>query len=355
MESQAAFVMLGLLFLACTLVEVHSVKYSGDTLVRDGQPWNITCSEVPAGATIVWKRNGELLAWDLSSGLMQVGPPKEAPDGTKSSAIIATKSEEHHEGAYSCTDGNETHHLTIFYDVTIKVLTKNDSAVVLNCPERSGGEWFKDKKPLELSENIRLDDKEGSLTVIHDSHKDIFGNYTCKVGNYSADYRVVKKPEVLLPDATNVVEGEKLHLTCVVKIGDPGLKILWIFKGQNYTNSKGRVKLSKDEEKGMNNAVFNLEEIQMEDRGNVTCIGFYNISDSNEMHYDIAKSFVRVKDKLAALWPFLGICAEVLVLCVIILVYEKKRNKSELEESDTDQSPDTKPTPNKDSDVRQRK
>lgn len=45
-------------------------------------------------------------------------------------------------------------------------------------------------------------------------------------------------------------------------------------------------------------------------------------------------------DKYAALWPFLGICAEVFVLCAVILVYEKKRNKNELEESDTDQSPD---------------
>lgn len=47
-----------------------------------------------------------------------------------------------------------------------------------------------------------------------------------------------------------------------------------------------------------------------------------------------------VLDKLAALWPFLGICAEVIVLCAVIFVYEKKRNKAELEESDTDQSPE---------------
>lgn len=47
-----------------------------------------------------------------------------------------------------------------------------------------------------------------------------------------------------------------------------------------------------------------------------------------------------ITDKYAALWPFLGICAEVFVLCAIILVYEKKRNKNDLDESDTDQSPD---------------
>ena len=44
--------------------------------------------------------------------------------------------------------------------------------------------------------------------------------------------------------------------------------------------------------------------------------------------------------KYAALWPFLGICAEVFVLCAIILIYEKRRNKTDLDESDTDQSPD---------------
>jgi neuroplastin len=53
-----------------------------------------------------------------------------------------------------------------------------------------------------------------------------------------------------------------------------------------------------------------------------------------------SEGFVRVKDKLAALWPFLGICAEVFVLCAIILIYEKRRNKTEIDESDTDQSPD---------------
>ena len=38
-------------------------------------------------------------------------------------------------------------------------------------------------------------------------------------------------------------------------------------------------------------------------------------------------------DKLAALWPFLGICAEVLILCTIIFIYEKRRNKRLEEEA----------------------
>lgn len=65
---------------------------------------------------------------------------------------------------------------------------------------------------------------------------------------------------------------------------------------------------------------------------------------------------IRIKDKYAALWPFLGICAEVIILCAIIIIYEKKRNKTELEESDTDQSPDQKNTPDngKDANLRHR-
>lgn len=46
-------------------------------------------------------------------------------------------------------------------------------------------------------------------------------------------------------------------------------------------------------------------------------------------------------DKMAAFWPFLGICAEVIILCLIIFVYENKRYKAEFEESDTDQGPET--------------
>lgn len=32
-------------------------------------------------------------------------------------------------------------------------------------------------------------------------------------------------------------------------------------------------------------------------------------------------------DKYAALWPFLGICVEVAVLCIIIFIYERRHAK----------------------------
>lgn len=63
---------------------------------------------------------------------------------------------------------------------------------------------------------------------------------------------------------------------------------------------------------------------------------FVNISN-NEHFVSMHNQLI---GKLAALWPFLGICAEVFILCAIILVYEKRRNKADLDESDTDQSPE---------------
>lgn len=76
----------------------------------------------------------------------------------------------------------------------------------------------------------------------------------------------------------------------------------------------------------------------MDDRNTYTCVA--SLFDNRHFNATEYSTFVRVKDKLAALWPFLGICAEVVVLCTIILIYEKKRNKTELEESDTDGSPE---------------
>lgn len=95
-----------------------------------------------------------------------------------------------------------------------------------------------------------------------------------------------------------------------------------------------RIKL--EEFNGVADALLVIEKAQLSDRGYYACIGKNDLMDDSVK----SESFVRVKDKLAALWPFLGICAEVFLLCAIILIYEKRRNKTDLDESDTDQSPD---------------
>ena len=85
--------------------------------------------------------------------------------------------------------------------------------------------------------------------------------------------------------------------------------------------------LSKDEQKEWG---FKIENAVNDDRRGYKCV-VYNISQPANCSEAIF--FLRVKDKYAALWPFIGIVAEVVVLCIIIFVCEHGRNsKNEFED-----------------------
>lgn len=133
----------------------------------------------------------------------------------------------------------------------------------------------------------------------------------------------------------SVVEGEKLRIHCIVQ-GVPPPELKWFVINETIEENTDRIKLLNDTDKGIEKAILVVDKVELSDRGEYKCIGYSKRLDKTVE----AKVNIRVKDKYAAWWPFLGICAEVFVLCAIILIYEKKRNKTELEESDTDQSPD---------------
>ncbi|XP_074094709.1 immunoglobulin domain-containing protein Bsg isoform X1 [Cotesia typhae] len=355
MKKQVAHVLLGTLYLA-SIYTVQAVNYSGPREVLENQPWSIVCTGLKTGEKIIWTRNGQQFE-ELSTGDIRVFKPEKGVSELKSDHAT-----ELHEGSYKCTpNSNESFHLTVKTVTKIKVLTKDDVPMKLECENHTAGEkvdWLKEGVPVsekfaEKEDWVKVTD--GVLTFFK-SDKELHGNYSCNTtanASSTSFFRVVPKPTAILQKSVSVVEGEKLTIICKGN-HHPGIKIMWEFAGKTYNNSEGRVKLLTDEERGINRAVLNVENIEMDDRGNVTCTVAYDWNDTTN-HMNSTVALLRVKDKLAALWPFLGICAEVVVLCAIILIYEKKRNKSELEESDTDQSPDTKPTPNKDSDVRQRK
>ncbi|CAH0550274.1 unnamed protein product [Brassicogethes aeneus] len=226
--------------------------------------------------------------------------------------------------------------------------------------------WLKNGEELMnipgLKERIKIKSENGvnTLEVNRVTEKDA-GNYTCLVPDQDsvrAEIQVTSKNFVKVPTNINVVEGEKLRIHCQVA-GKPPPKLSWMFipdssnsSAENRTliDDDDRIDLKEDEDH-IPNSILTVTGITMDDRGEYVCIGT-PVSGKQVK----AKSMVRVKDKYAALWPFLGIVAEVVVLCAIIFIYEKKHNKAELDESDTDQSPDQKNTPDhgKDSNLRHR-
>ncbi|CAG9564387.1 unnamed protein product [Danaus chrysippus] len=167
--------------------------------------------------------------------------------------------------------------------------------------------------------------------------EDDYGNYTCGLTGRSdtQSWAVRGRPHLKLPANTNVVEGQRLKLVCKV-IGKPYRPVSWWYSNSsdgegNFTEvtaALGPRAVIGSGEGGAPGAVLTVEAAARSDAGRYRC----SAPDAALP----ATTTLRVKDMYAALWPFLGICAEVFVLCAIILVYEKRRTKPELDDSDTD-------------------
>lgn len=237
-----------------------------------------------------------------------------------------------------------------------------EGAFLLNCTLPGNQvRWFKNGTQLAETETMKFikENEVHSIKFTKPRTTDI-GSYTCEtadpsVRTSSQEIRVSMEPYVSkFTSSSNVVEGEKLRVTCTVT-GYPTPIVEWRRgdEGQSVEETWKKVvpdgHFDLDESNGYADSILIINDAKMEDRAEYMCYAWNELGSSN------STVLIRVIDKYAALWPFLGICAEVIVLCAVIFIFERRRSKKMADESENEQNNSKHVVNAKDSDVRNRK
>lgn len=208
--------------------------------------------------------------------------------------------------------------------------------------------WFKEETELESIDSAVISTDPHQLLIKRTTASD-GGNYNCASDTgVKKIFSVEVEPFVKFgAKSVNAIGNEKFELKCEAA-AYPQPVLSWLKDESPMDLFNTTFYSFTDDESGLPNAVLKIPSLREEDGGVYTCFAESNGLSAN------STVLVRVKDKWAALYPFLGIVVEVIILVTIIFIYEKNRSKNR-EEEDDDQGKGKNSANNKDADVRQRK
>ncbi|NXF11972.1 BASI protein, partial [Smithornis capensis] len=232
----------------------------------------------------------------------------------------------------------------------IKTSVSGDSErVVLTCNMSGSYSTIKGHKWMHGDKTLLEDNGESPVTsyTVEGKREEHSGIYECV---YKTDPEI--KGQVTISVAPQVTaykksehgnEGDTGVLTCKNPSFPPVTSWSWQKNGQGVSavNASGRYIIKSSGNKTeLRILKLNIEE----DTGDYRC------NATNSLGSGEATVNLRVRSRLAALWPFLGIVAEVLVLVTIIFIYEKRRKPDEV----LDGKRKSNATNHKDKNIRQR-
>ncbi|XP_008835435.1 basigin [Nannospalax galili] len=198
----------------------------------------------------------------------------------------------------------------------------------------TGHRWLKGDKLL------KEDELPGQETEYMVDTVDRSGAYSCvflpePMGR--ADISVNGPPKIKpVKKSEHANEGETAILVCKSESHPPITHWVW-FK---LSDSENQPIANGSQSKFMVSSTEEKSELSINNLDMNTDPGTYVCNATNSEGSAQAEITLRVRSRLAALWPFLGIVAEVLVLITIIFIYEKRRKPDQaMDEDDPGSAP----------------
>uniref|UniRef100_A0A2R9AJ29 Basigin n=1 Tax=Pan paniscus TaxID=9597 RepID=A0A2R9AJ29_PANPA len=199
----------------------------------------------------------------------------------------------------------------------------NDSAT-----EVTGHRWLKGGVVLEE------DALPGQKTEFKVDSDDQWGEYSCvflpePMG--TANIQLHGPPRVkAVKSSEHINEGETAVLVCKSESVPPVTDWAWY----KITDSGDKALMNGSESRFFVSSLQGRSELHIENLNMEADPGQYRCNGNSSEGSDQAVITLRVRSHLAALWPFLGIVAEVLVLVTIIFIYEKRRKPEDVLDDD---------------------
>lgn len=234
---------------------------------------------------------------------------------------------------------------------------------------------------IQVEEGRITIDAEKKELVITNVQKSDMGKYRCKMG----EDKIIKAWEVTdltfrlkqMKKSYSRSIGENTDqedLTCKIK-GDAKVVFTWYERPEGEDDKTKNIKICKNDvcdvarysvvlsNNGQGSTLL-LDKVNTTDRKIYTCRVVKKEMESDDIKSEDctkavpcfeSESLLRVKDPLAAVWPFIGIVIEVVLLCIIIFFCERRRDSKEAEEMDEDEGYNGNNANTSNSNIRQRK
>uniref|UniRef100_A0A8I5NF49 Basigin n=2 Tax=Papio anubis TaxID=9555 RepID=A0A8I5NF49_PAPAN len=210
---------------------------------------------------------------------------------------------------------------------TLLTCSLNDSST-----EVTGHRWLKGGAVL------KEDTLPGQKTDFEVDSDDLSGEYSCVFlpeptgrADIQLDALLSGAPRVkAVKSSEHVSEGETAVLACKSESLPPVTNWVWY----KITDSGDQVIVNGSQGRFFVSSSQSRSELRIENLNMEADPGKYACNGTSSEGTDQAVVTLRVRSHLAALWPFLGIVAEVLVLVTIIFIYEKRRKPEDVLDDD---------------------